>query len=772
MHVNCTWRAWIQDEERRTRLTQAENTAPIDPRKRNLLEVVDLPVTVRIKLCGVETLRLQIGGMTCATCAGRIEKVLKRQPGVFAAQVNLANEVATAAINPEDTNSQALIDAVKRAGFEAESALSSLAAQRAKEQLEKQRSHRELSVLLVSACLTAPLVAPMILMPFGVEWMLPGWAQLALATPVQLVAGARFYTGAWGALRSKSTNMDVLVAMGTTAAFLLSLVMMGSGGPLYFEGAAAVITFVRFGKWLESRAKHGTTKAIRALMALRPEMARVQRGDEEIEVPPEAVGRGEIVVVRPGERVPVDGQVRTGHSQLDESLLTGESLPVGKKPGDEVTGGSVNGDGLLTIETTRVGEESTLARIVSLVEDAQASKAPIQHTVDRISEVFVPVVVVVALATLLGWLLTSAELEEAIINAVSVLVIACPCALGLATPAALMVGTGAAAKAGILIKDAAALEKTHEVDLVIFDKTGTLTKGRPVIRQILSEHPDSLLGIAASVQQGSEHPLAEAIRRRAKERELAIDPVTEFQALPGKGVVAKLAGKKIHIGSPRLVAELGVPLGSHEAAAAKLEREGMTVMWVVQEATLLGGIAVGDTPRPSSRDALQTLAKLGIRTLMLTGDNKSAAGAIAADLGVTGVIAEVLPGEKAAEVTRLQKEGHVVAMVGDGVNDAPALAAADVGFAMGSGSDVAMHTAGVTLMRSEPTLVADAISISRATTRKIRQNLFWAFAYNTVGIPLAALGFLSPMVAGGAMALSSVSVLSNALLLRRWRPSA
>tara|TARA_R110002096_G_scaffold436021_1_gene665202 strand:+ start:72118 stop:74454 length:2337 start_codon:yes stop_codon:yes gene_type:complete len=718
-----------------------------------------------------ETHRLQIGGMTCATCTGRIEKVLTREPGVLSAQVNLASEVATIATRPGVVAIDALIAAVERAGFTAQLVRSS-AAEREEHARELSRaSTRELSILLMSALLTAPLVAPMVLMVFGIHWMLPGWAQLVLATPVQFIAGARFYTGAWGALRSKSANMDVLVAMGTTAAFVLSTVLMSRGGELYFEGAAAVITFVRLGKWLETRAKRGTSQAIRALMDLRPELARVRRGEREIEVPPETVGRGEIVIVRPGERVPVDGKITEGESQLDESLLTGESLPQSKGVGDEVTGGSVNGTGLLAIETTTVGDDSTLARIVQLVEEAQSSKAPIQKTVDRISEVFVPIVVLVALVTLVGWLVAGVATEVAVINAVSVLVIACPCALGLATPAALMVGTGAAAKAGILIKDAPALERTRDVTLVVFDKTGTLTEGKPEVREVLSEEPERLLSLAAAVQYGSEHPLASGIRQAAADRDLQVQPASEFIAIAGKGVRGVVDGQVVHVGSPRLMTELGFDVGAWQERAAELEGQGMTVVWVVENSQIVGGIGIGDRPRDGAREALQGLAAAGIKTLMLTGDNRAAANAIASDLGVGRVIAEVLPGEKAEAVAALQKEGHVVAMVGDGVNDAPALAVADVGFAMGSGSDVAMHTAGVTLMRSEPALVGDAISISRATTRKIHQNLFWAFAYNTVGIPLAAFGLLSPMVAGAAMALSSVSVLSNALLLRRWRPS-
>jgi Cu+-exporting ATPase len=507
-------------------------------------------------------------------------------------------------------------------------------------------------------------------------------------------------------------------------------------------------------------------------MELRPEVARVRRGDLVLEVPPETVARGEIVVVRPGERVPVDGRIIEGASQLDESLLTGESLPQTKEVGDPVTGGSINGDGLLAIETTRVGDETTLARIVSMVEDAQGAKAPIQRTVDRVSAVFVPIVIAIALVTWVAWLLASGDMEKALIYAVSVLVIACPCALGLATPAALMVGTGAAARAGILIKDAEALEQTHKVDVVVFDKTGTLTEGKPKVSQVLAEDKKHVLQVAAACQYGSEHPLAQAIVNAANDEESNKSlAASEFQAIAGKGVRAIVNGKEVFVGSPRLMREHDVSTSSWDSQAAALEAEGMTLVWVAQEGQALGAIAIGDAPRPSAQLAIKRLKDIGVKTVMLTGDNQAAANTIGSKLGISEVIAEVLPEDKAAKVSELREQGHVVAMVGDGVNDAPALAAADVGLAMSSGSDVAMHTAGVTLMRPKPGLVADAIGISGATTRKIRQNLFWAFAYNTIGIPLAALGFLSPMLAGGAMALSSVSVLGNALLLRGWRPA-
>jgi Cu+-exporting ATPase len=728
-----------------------------------------------------QTARLAIGGMTCATCAQRIEKVLGRKAGVTTAQVNLATEVATVAYTPGAIDVPALVRAVEAAGYTAAPAPTDAASRAAAEAVEAVHARRDLAILLGAAALTVPLILPMVGHPLGFHWMLPGWVQLVLATPVQLVAGARFYRGAWGALRAGSANMDLLVALGTTAAFVLSLAMLASGGALYFESAAAVITLVRLGKYLEERAKRSTTRAIRALMELRPATARVLTNGREVEVPAEAVGRGRVVVVKPGERVPVDGTIVRGESQLDESMLTGESLPVGRGVGQPVVGGSLNGDGLLHVEATTVGAESTLSRIVALVEDAQAAKAPIQHLVDRVSAVFVPVVIGIAVVTFVGWwLVGGAPIEQAVVNAVSVLVIACPCALGLATPTALMVGTGAAARAGILIKDAVALERAHAVDVVVFDKTGTLTEGRPEVRDVLVAAPkgegegseDALLALAAAAQGGSEHPLAGAVIRAAAARGLRLGALDRFTALPGRGLEAFLAGRdgNLLIGSRRLMVEGGIDVSPLEARAAGAEAEGASVMWVAEGEQLLGAIVVADRIREGAAAAIARLVRMGIEPVLLTGDNRATAGVVARALGIPRVIAEVLPQDKAREVQALRAGGHVVAMVGDGVNDAPALAAADVGFAMPTGTDVAKHTAGVTLMRPDPGLVADAITISRATSRKIRQNLFWAFVYNVVGLPLAAFGFLTPVFAGAAMALSSVSVVTNALLLRRWRP--
>ena len=724
-----------------------------------------------------DVVRLSIGGMTCATCAQRIEKVLRRQSGVISAEVNLAAELAIVTIVPTAVNTSQLIAAIERAGYTADVAHVDAQAQQEREQLEEKRARREMNLVVAAVALTVPLVAPMLVSPLGLNWMLPAWVQLVLATPVQFVAGARFYRGAFGALRAGSGNMDVLVSLGTSAAYGLSLyVMFVMGtGHLYFEASAAVITLVLLGKWLESRAKRKTTDAIRALAELRPETARVHRDGSELEIPVDAVRVGDIVIVRPGERVPVDGTIRTGTSQLDESLITGESLPVERGPEEPVTGGSINGEGLLRIEATHLGADSVLARIIAMVESAQASKAPIQRLVDRVAAVFVPVVVAVATVVLVGWLASGTDLETAVIYAVAVLVIACPCALGLATPAALTVGTGAAARAGILIKDAEALERAHDIQLVVFDKTGTLTEGRPVVREIVLAQgsQNKLLSLAASAQQGSEHPLGKALIREAAKRKLKLTPVDEFRAIAGKGLEALVDETRIAIGSRRLMEDYSVVTGALEKQVVGMEQQGMTVMWVaeLEPASLIGVVGVGDKVRDSARQAVAELKSVGVEVVMLTGDNKRTAQVVADELGIERVIAEVLPQDKAEQVNALRSKGRVVAMVGDGVNDAPALAAADVSIAMGSGTDVAMHTAMVTLMRSEPTLVFDTISVSRATTGKIKQNLFWAFFYNVIGIPLAGLGYLSPVIAGAAMAMSSVSVITNALTLKRWRPT-
>jgi Cu+-exporting ATPase len=621
----------------------------------------------------------------------------------------------------------------------------------------------------------------MLLQPFGIHWMLEGWLQLALATPVQFVLGWRFYRAGWKALRAGAGNMDLLVALGTSAAFGLSLYLLfkhaDHGMPhLYFEASAAVITLVLLGKWLEVRAKRQTTDAIRALNALRPAAARVLRGDVEIELPVEQVAVGDRVRVRPGERIAVDAQVLDGRSHVDESLITGESLPVLKVAGDRVTGGSMNAEGALTLKTLAVGAETTLARIIRMVESAQAAKAPIQRMVDRVSAVFVPVVLGIALLTLVGWGGATGDWAQAVINAVAVLVIACPCALGLATPTAIMVGTGVAARHGILIKDAQALELAHAVTTVAFDKTGTLTEGRPslvAVHAAPGQSRDAVLRLSAALQQSSEHPLARAVMAAARTQSMPVPQALESQALPGRGLQGRVDGQVVLLGSARLMHEKGLSAGLLAQEASRLEAEGRTVSWLMRDGgehtELLGLLAFGDAIKASAREAVARLHALGIDTLMLTGDNRGSAQAVARELGIRQFRAEVLPGDKAAVVQELRGAGQVVAMVGDGINDAPALAAADVGIAMSTGTDVAMQVAGITLMRGDPRLVADALDVSRRTYATLKRGLFWAFVYNVVGIPLAAVGLLNPVVAGAAMAFSSLSVVGNALLLRRWR---
>jgi Cu+-exporting ATPase len=710
--------------------------------------------------------------MTCASCVARVERSLAAVPGVARASVNLATEAASVRAD-KSVALETLRAAVEKAGYqvgEQSLPVQIAAAARAK--------RPDWWPVALAAVLSAPLMLPMVGMLFGEHWMLNGWLQWALATPVQFWLGARFYRAGWKALKAGTGNMDLLVALGTSAGYGLSvyqlLIYRNDGMPqLYFEASAVVITLVLLGKWLEARAKRQTTAAIRALNALRPEIARVRANGRDTEVPIAQVRVDDVVVIRPGERIPVDGVIVEGSSQADESLITGESLPVGKHEGDHVTGGSVNAEGMLVVRTTAVGAESTLARIVRLVESAQAEKAPIQRLVDRVSAVFVPVVIAIGALTLLSWGFATGEWEAAILHAVAVLVIACPCALGLATPTAIMAGTGVAARHGILIKDAEALEVAHGVKVVAFDKTGTLTEGKPalVAHEAVDGDSAGLLGIGAAIQAHSEHPLARAVMDAARRDGVVVPPASRVRALPGRGVAATVGERDLRLGSTRLMNELAVPLDRMGALAEALQSEGRTVSWVADltgSPRLLGLLAFGDTVKPQAFDAIRRLRGKGVRTVLISGDNRGSAEAVGRSLGIDDVRAEVLPDQKAAIVAALKADGERVAMVGDGINDAPALAMADVGIAMSTGTDVAMHTAGITLMRGDPTLVADAIDISRRSYAKIRQNLFWAFIYNIVGIPLAAFGLLSPVVAGAAMALSSVSVVANALTLRRW----
>ncbi len=723
--------------------------------------------------------KIRVEGMTCASCAGRVERALRAMEGVTSANVNLATETASVEVHTSTIAASDLVRVVEKAGYGAVVP----GAQPSQDEGERHQTQQrqEARAVLIAILLSTPLVLPMIADLAGYHWMLSGWLQWALATPVQFWLGARFYRAGWNAVKARSGNMDLLVALGTTAGYGLSVyqVLDSSGSGMthyYFEASAVVITLVLTGKWLEGRAKRQTTAAIRALQSLRPLVALIRVADGEETRAIEDVRPGDVVIVKPGEQIPVDGRILEGRSDINEAMLTGESLPVPKQTGDKVTGGAINGSGLLHIETLAVGSETTLSRIIRLVEDAQAAKAPIQHLVDKVSAVFVPAVLVLALLTLGFWWWYAGDVQQAILNAVSVLVIACPCALGLATPTAIMAGTGVAASHGILIKDAEALELIHKTGIVVFDKTGTLTQGQPTLVASIPAGVDEteLLRLAAALQRGSEHPLARAMLAVAQERALSLPATSNLQAIPGRGLAADVEGRKLQLGSSRLMQELGLDLGVLRAEADRLENQGNSLSWLAEtgaERRVVGLFAFGDQVRPGAHQAIKMLHHQGIRTVMLTGDNAGSARHVAGQLGMDEVFANVLPGDKAGVVRSLKSDSQTVAMVGDGINDAPALASADVGIAMATGSDVAMHTAGITLMRGDPLLIGSAISISRRTYGKIRQNLFWAFIYNLVGIPLAAAGMLNPAFAGAAMAFSSVSVVSNALLLRRWKPA-
>jgi len=756
-------------EKARVRFAENTDTAPAD-----LAEAVetigfgalpDTPETRRIELA--------VTGMTCSACVARVEKALAAVPGVLEASVNLATEKAVVTASGEITRE--LIDAVEKTGFSALSAQTETGQQTS----SVAGGGREGVLLTIAIVFSTPFAVQMLSMLTPFTFELPPMVQLALATPVQFVSGSRFYGPAWRALKARSGNMDLLVVLGTSATYLLSTFFVfapaaeGREVALYFEASATVITLVLLGKWLETRAKRSTTAAIRGLMALRPETARIVDERGEREVPIAMIRVGDKVVVKPGGRIPVDGRVEEGMGQVDESLITGESLPVTKAVGSLVTGGAVNGEGRLIVVTTAVGGDSMLSRIIRLVEDAQAKKAPIQHLVDRVAAIFVPAIVIVALVTFLAWLIVGAGFETAIVTAATVLVIACPCALGLATPTAIMVGTGVAARHGILVRDVEALERATHVTAVVFDKTGTLTEGKPSVAAVISTsgEEDELIALAAAAQTGSEHPLARAVIEKAESLNLDLPAVAAFSAVPGRGLEARVGDRKVWIGSRRLMADHGINLDDLHAEALRQEDVGRTLAWVADadDRRLLGVIAIGDDVKETATQAVAALKQRNIGVMLLTGDNTRSAAAIAGPLGIVRVAAEVLPDEKEDRISRLRQDGAVVAMVGDGLNDAPALAAADLGIAMGTGTDVAMETAGITLMRSDPALVADALDISRSTNAKIKENLFWAFIYNVVAIPLAAMGHLSPVIAGAAMAMSSVSVVTNSLLLRRWK---
>lgn len=705
-----------------------------------------------------------IGGMTCAACSARLEKVLNRQPGMQA-NVNLAAERARIRLAGA-ADEAAVIAAVAKAGF---SAALVDGQTRAREKAEKQRVYRqEIRQFQIAVALSLPLVGQMFFMfgEHGHHNELPRWLQFLLATPVQFWIGWRFYAGAFKALRGGGANMDVLVALGTSMAWGFSAVvtLFALDQHVYFEGGAAVITLVLLGKLLEARAKAHTSEAIEALIRLQPKTARVERDGQWIEMPVDALMPGDIFMVRPGESVPVDGEVVDGDSSVNEAMLTGESMPVGKSTGDRVFAATANGQGALRCRATGVGEQTLLAGIIRLVGEAQGSKAPVQRLADRISAIFVPVVCSIALLTFAGWWWYSADFAEALVNAVAVLVIACPCALGLATPTAIMVGTGQGARAGILVRNAEALERAERITALALDKTGTLTLGEPQVvdLQVMQGSEAEVLRLAAALEQGSEHPLARAILARGQTVDLP--QCVDFKAHAGFGVSGSVDGLTLRLGSP---AWFGI---DGDARVQRLQQSGKTVVALFGGDQLLAIFAIADALRPTSQAAVRRLRERGIRVVMLTGDNIVTAAAIAAEAGIAEFRAGILPGEKAAALAELKAGGALVAMVGDGINDAPALAAADVSFAIGAGSDAAIEAADLTLIRSDLNGVADAIALSAATLGKIRQNLFFAFIYNVAGIPLAAMGFLNPVVAGAAMAMSSVSVVSNSLLLKRWRP--
>ena len=728
-----------------------------------------------------ETVELALGGMTCAACAARIERQLNKVPGVEAA-VNFAAERAYVRYAPEQVSVDVLIATVVKTGFMA--AVSSAATRAAEKQEKISRYREEVRRFRIALVLTAPLVAQMAFM-FGSGGLhaahgdiLPRWVQLLLATPVQFWIGWRFYLGGFHALRGGAGNMDVLVALGTTMAWLYSAAVTVLGlhqHHVYFEASTTVITLVLLGKILEARAKAKTSEAIEALARLQPQTARIERGGELIDVPVASLIPGDVFIVRSGEAAPVDGEVIDGASTVNESMLTGESLPVVKQVGDKVFAATTNGEGLLRVRATGVGSHTLLASIIRLVEEAQGSKAPVQRLVDQVAAIFVPVVVVIAALTFLGWWLLAGDFTPALVNAVAVLVIACPCALGLATPTAIMVGTGQGARAGILIRNAEALERAEKLDVLVVDKTGTLTEGRPLVTDVIDlDIPQKLgagdtanwLKLAASLEQGATHPLAAAIVARAKSE--GIDLVTPQQLVttPGRGVTGEIDGHRVTVGVPAWVAGQDTVAPEADALAA----QGCSVVAVAIDGGVVGLIGIRDPLRATSRTAVARLNALGVKVVMLTGDNAATAAAVAKEVGIAQFAANVLPGDKAAAVNGFRRDEQRVGMAGDGINDAPALAAADVSFAMGAGSDVAMQAADVTLMRNDLNGVADAISLSRATLGKIRQNLFFAFIYNVLGIPAAALGLLNPVLAGAAMAASSVSVVTSSLLLKRWKP--
>ena len=723
---------------------------------------------------------INIEGMSCTACSAKIDKALNNEEGVFVAAVNLTTEKATVSFDNSKIRTSELVDIINSLGYTASVQEDDAVDE---DRQRKQKEIRRLRVeLIASIVLSSPLLLSMIFMLTGIDFHLfhNEYFQLAVATPVQFVIGFKFYKNAYYALKSKSANMDVLIAMGTSAAYFYSLynvffqrVPQGTMKELYFESAAVIITLILLGKYFEAIAKGKTSDAIKKLFGLQAKTARILSDGEEKDIPIEEVQVGDIIIVKPGEKTPVDGVITEGSSSIDESMLTGESIPVDKKTGDNVVGASINKLGAFKFKATKIGKDTVLSQIIKMVEDAQGSKAPIQKIADRVSGIFVPVVIAIAIVTFFIWYLVLRNPTSGFNSMVAVLVIACPCALGLATPTAIMVGTGKGAENGILIKGGEHLERAYKIDTVVLDKTGTITKGKPELTDIISVGDISntdILRIAASAEKASEHPLAAAIYEKGISEFGSIEDAENFEAIPGKGVKAKVKEYVVLIGTRKLMQEQGIKFELGLKDAERLEGEGKTAMFISINNGFAGIVAVADTLKSGSKEAVEELAKLGIEAYMLTGDNKATANAIAREVGIKNVIAEVLPADKSNEVGKLKEAGKVVAMVGDGINDAPALASADIGIAMGTGTDVAMEAADITLMSGDLKAIPASIRLSKKTMRKIKQNLFWAFFYNTIGIPIAAIGLLNPMIAGAAMAFSSVSVVSNSLSLKRFKP--
>ena len=752
-------------------LLQQKATIEFDPEKVNIGEIIRIIEKAGYEVPLVDKTIL-IEGMTCTACSSRVEKVLNKLEGMVQANVNLSTNKAVVKFPSGAIEDELLIKTIEKAGYKAEMEMER-DVDREKELREKEIKSLKRS-FIISLVLSIPLFSAMFFHMAGVDTILNnGYFQLLLATPVQFIIGSRFYIGGYKSLRGGGANMDVLVSMGTSAAYFYSVYNLFSGvHEYYFEASATIITLILLGKTFEAIAKGKTSEAIKELMGLSPKVARVVKDGEEIDIPIENVEIGDIIVVRPGERIPVDGIIVEGNSSIDESMITGESIPIDKAVGDEVVGATINKFGSFKFEARRIGKDTVLSQIIKLVEDAQVSKAPVQRLADKISGVFVPVVVGIALITFLIFYFGKGDFNTGLINAVAVLVIACPCALGLATPTAIMVGTGKGAENGVLIKSGEHLERAYEMDTIVFDKTGTITKGEPEVTDIVvfnSLERSQLLQMAASVEKTSEHPLGQAIVKKAEEELLMLKEVESFMAIPGKGLKAKLNGEEIYIGNRKLMEDIKVSIKMGEEDLIRLENEGKTAMLISTNNELAGIIAVADKIKDSSKKAIEELKAMDLEIYMITGDNERTAKAIAHEIGIENVLAEVLPENKAEVVEKIKAEGKHVGMVGDGINDAPALVAADVGFAIGTGTDVAMEAADITLMSGDLMGVVTAIRLSHKTMRTIKQNLFWAFFYNSIGIPFAALGFLNPMIAGAAMAFSSVSVVSNSLRLKKFK---